>query len=218
MKFKLLLLAAVLVITVSFTRSTAAQSQPETKTPAIYADISFGYGRTIFFGRLANEQATREARGFSPSSGFNAAFFFYVQINAIRGLGVGGGGKGFTAGRASGGDNEEFFFNYYHFGASARYHFLTQRFNDGPYVKANLGFGQFTQKTRFNASKTYEHQFAIGTVVLIGAGYSFPVSGTTAINVFAEYEYASRNGDVTGEGQGISFQNGQLSLNAGISF
>lgn len=197
--------------------SAAADTAEQSKT-AVYGDVSIGFGRTLFFGRLADEQRVRESRGFSASSGFNFAAYFYVPITSVRGLGIGGGVKGFAASPASGGDNEQYFFNYYHVGASAKYYFLTQKFNEGLFVKANFGFGQMTEKTRFNNTKTYDHQFAIGTAAVIGLGYSYPIAGKTALNVFGEYEYGSRNGDVSGEGEGITFQNGQLSLNFGISF
>jgi hypothetical protein len=77
-----------------------------------------------------------------------------------------------------------------------------------------------TEKMRYNDENRYEHQFAIGSTILGGVGYAFPIgkSGNTAITVDLEAEYSSRSGDVTGLGEGQPFQNSHVSINFGVSF
>ena len=78
--------------------------------------------------------------------------------------------------------------------------------------------GQMTEKMRYNNTKTYEHQFAIGTTLLVGFGYAVPIGGSKAVTIELEGETSNRRGDVTGIGEDQSFRNKHVSLNVGISF
>ncbi|MEM7656618.1 MAG: hypothetical protein AAF399_10855, partial [Bacteroidota bacterium] len=166
------------------------------------------------------EETINDQRGFGRNQGNTLSTFFYASPDTWKGLGLGSGVKGFFATPNNGGDNETYFFNYYHVGLGLKYHPFSRQFNRGFYTKANVGFGQMTEKTRFNNENRYEHQFAIGTTLLGGLGYAFPIgkSKHTAIHIDLEAEYASRRGDVTGLGEGQQFQNSHVSINFGLSF
>ncbi len=186
----------------------------------IYGHLAIGYGNTFFYGSLAEKETINDGRGFGRNQGNTLSTFFYVAPKKWKGLGIGSGVKGFFATPNNGGDNETYLFNYYHVGIGLKYHLFSQQFNKGFYTKANIGFGQMTEKTRFNKQSRYEHQFAIGTTLLGGIGYAFPVgrSKSTAVNIDLEVEYSSRSGDVTGLGEGQEFQNSHVSINFGLSF
>lgn len=199
---------------------TAGNLQAQSAKTPIYAQISIGYGNTFFYGSLADKETINDSRGFGRNQGNTLSSFFYAAPAAWNGLGLGSGVKGFFATPNNGGDNETYFFNYYHVGVGLKYHLFSQQFNEGFYTKANVGFGQMTEKTKFNNERRYEHQFAIGTTLLGGIGYAFPIgkSKHTALNIDLEAEYSSRSGDVTGLGESQRFQNSHISINVGISF
>lgn len=203
--------------------SLTAQAQTESvnsgKLP-IYGHVSIGYGNTFFHGTLSEKETINDNRGFGRNQGNTLATFFYVAPANWKGLGVGSGVKGFFATPNNGGDNETYLFNYYHVGVGAKYYLLTRTFNKGLCLKSSFGFGQMTEKTRYNNTRTYEHQFAVGTTILGGIGYSIPVSKkkTTALNIDFDYEYSARRGDVTGLGEDQPFRNSHVSLNIGLGF
>lgn len=205
-----------ILIACTFIATTYAQSD---KLP-IYGSVAIGYGNTFFYGTLADKETINDDRGFGRNQGNTLSTFFYVVPQGWNGLGLGSGVKGFFATPNNGGDNETYLFNYYHVGLGLKYHPLSKAFNRGLYVKSNFGFGQMTEKTRFNDEQRYEHQFAIGTTVLGGIGYSIPFGKREglAINIDLEAEYSSRQGDVTGLGEGQTFQNSHVSINVGIGF
>lgn len=209
------LLFFVLAITL-FCTDLHAQSE---KLP-IYAHIGIGYGNTFFYGTLSEKETINDNRGFGRNQGNTLTTFFYVAPEKWKGLGIGSGIKGFFATPNNGGDNETYLFNYYHVGLGLKYHPFSREFNKGFYTKTNFGFGQMTEKTKYNDNQIYEHQFAIGTTILGGVGYSFPMgkSESLALNVDLEAEYSSRRGDVTGMGENQQFQNSHVSLNLALSF
>ena len=210
--------AAKLLILASLFASTSLFAQSE-KLP-IYGHVAIGYGNTFFYGTLAEKETINDGRGFGRNQGNTLSTFFYVAPEKWNGLGIGSGVKGFFATPNNGGDNETYLFNYYHVGVGLKYHPFSKQFNKGWYTKANFGFGQMTEKMRYNDENRYEHQFAIGTTLLGGIGYAFPIgkSKRTAINIDLEAEYSSRRGDVTGLGESQQFQNSHVSINFGFSF
>ena len=185
----------------------------------VYAHVAIGYGNTFFYGSLAEKETLNDSRGYGRNQGSTLSTFFYAAPENWKGLGVGSGIKGFFAAPNNGGDNETYLFNYYHVGLGLKYYPFSKVFNKGFCVKTNVGFGQMTEKTRFNNTLTYEHQFAVGVTLLGGVGYSIPIGqGKTAINIDFEAEYANRGGDVTGLGENQRFENSHVSLNVGIGF
>jgi hypothetical protein len=214
MKTVINLLASLLMLTGI---SVHAQEQISPKIP-VYGNFSVGYGNTFFYGSLAEKETINDGRGFGRNQGSTLASFFYLAPAAWKGFGIGTGVKGFIAAPNNGGANETYFFNYYHVGLGARYFPFSRTFNRGVNVKSSVGFGQMTEKMRYNNTQTYEHQFAIGSTILGGIGYALPVAGGKfAITVDLEAEYSSRRGDVSGRGENQVFQNSHISLNVGIA-
>ena len=195
-----------------------AHSQVD-KTP-IYAQVALGYGNTFFYGALSEKETVNDDRGFGRNQGSTLSTFFYAAPDKWKGLGIGSGVKGFFASPNEGGDNETYFFNYYHVGLGLKYYPFSKKFNDGFSVKTNIGFGQMTEKTKFNNTQTYEHQFAIGTTLLGGFGYSIPLGKKkrTSFIIDFEAEYSTRRGDVTGVGENQRFENSHVSINLGVGF
>jgi hypothetical protein len=202
--------------------TNALQAQDTDLTPAklpIYGNISIGYGNTFFSGTLSEKETINDGRGFGRNQGNTLATWFYVAPARWKGLGVGTGIKGFFATPNNGGNNETYLFNYYHVGVGAKYYPFSKRFNKGFALKSSVGVGQMTEKTKYNATRTYEHQFAIGTTVLAGVGYSIPVfKKRSALNIDFDFETSNRRGDVTGIGENQSFKNKHVSLNIGLGF
>jgi hypothetical protein len=195
-----------------------AQDKVSAKIP-VYGNISIGYGNTFFYGSLAEKETINDSRGFGRNQGNTLATFFYVAPASWKGLGIGTGIKGFFAIPNNGGDNETYLFNYYHVGMGAKYYPFSRTFNKGFFAKSSFGIGQMTEKMRYNATQTYEHQFAIGTTILGGVGYSIPIlKNKAALTIDLDAEYSSRRGDVTGLGEDQQFRNSHVSINVGIGF
>ena len=210
----------VSALVIAFGLLITINSQAQSEKVPVYAHVAIGYGNTFFYGSLADKETINDDRGFGRNQGNTLSTFFYVAPLKWKGLGIGSGVKGFFATPNNGGDNETYLFNYYHVGVGLKYHPFSQQFNQRFYTKANFGFGQMTEKMKYNDEMRYEHQFAVGTTILGGIGYAFPVgkTGNTAINIDLEAEYSSRTGDVTGIGEEQRFQNSHVSINVGLSF
>ncbi|GAB3740479.1 hypothetical protein [Spirosoma lituiforme] len=205
-----------------FSLATTVRAQNTEPTPAklpIYGNISIGYGNTFFSGTLGEKETINDGRGFGRNQGNTLTTWFYVAPARWKGLGVGTGIKGFFATPNNGGDNETYLYNYYHVGVGARYYPLSRVFNKGFNVKSSFGIGQMTEKLKYNKTRTYDHQFAIGTTLLAGVGYSIPAfKKRAAVNVDLEFETSNRRGDVTGLGENQPFRNTHVSLNVGLGF
>ncbi|MBC7867459.1 MAG: hypothetical protein H7X88_07985 [Gloeobacteraceae cyanobacterium ES-bin-316] len=203
------------ILVIISTNTIIAQSA---KVP-VFGNVAVGYGNTFFSGTLSEKETVNDGRGFGRNQGSTLSSFFYVAPERWKGLGIGSGIKGFFATPNNGGDNETYFFNYYHVGVGLKYYPFSKKFNQGFCVKTNAGIGQMTEKMRYNNTKTYDHQFAVGTTLLGGFGYSIPTNkGRTAINIDFEAEYSNRRGDVSGKGEDQRFQNSHVSMNFGIGF
>ncbi len=208
-------LTALLVSQAVWAQSTDATTA---KVP-IYGNISIGYGNTFFSGTLAAKETINDGRGYGRNQGNTLTTWFYVAPTRWKGLGIGTGIKGFFATPNNGDNNETYLFNYYHVGVGGKYYLLSKQFNKGLCLKSSFGIGQMTEKTKFNNTRTYDHQFAIGTTLLAGIGYSVPVfKKHSALNIDFDYETSNRRGDVTGIGENQSFRNSHVSLNVGLGF
>ena len=212
-----LITALTTLSALSFVR--AQDSDPSPGKLPVYANISIGYGNTFFSGTLGEKETINDGRGFGRNQGNTLTTWFYAAPAHWKGLGVGTGVKGFFATPNNGGNNETYLFNYYHVGVGAKYYLLSRTFNKGLCLKSSFGIGQMTEKTKFNATRVYQHQFAVGTTLLAGLGYSIPVfKRRSALNIDFDYETASRRGDVTGIGENQPFRNSHVSLNIGLGF
>lgn len=99
---------------------------------------------------------------------------------------------------------------------AAKYFVLSREFNKSLYANGSFGFGQFTAKRLNESTKEYQHQYAIGTSLMAGVGYTFPFK-KTALSIEFQYENANRSGTVNGIGD-VSFKSGQFGGNIIISF
>jgi hypothetical protein len=215
MKNALLMLVAS--IASSFSSPAIAQSQTEVKPKIpVYGEVGLGFGQTLFFGDMKPQLIKSYGGAFDPGIGNNLMMGFYVAPENWKGLGAGSRIKG-TFGNSVEGDNgDSYIFNYYNLALTLKYYMLHKAFNKGLYVRGSFGFGQFTTKRVNEATNLYKHQYAIGTSLMGGIGYSIPFK-RTALSVEAEFEYANRNGTIDGSGN-AAYSSGQIGGNIILSF
>jgi len=194
-------------------QSSAAQKKP--KLP-VYGEAGLGWGQTLFFGDMAAKLTDSYGGSFSPGIGNNLMMGFYVAPDKWKGLGVGSRIKGTFGTSVTGTNGDSYIFNYYNLAISAKYYALSRQFNQGVYVRGSFGFGQFTTKRVNETSQLYKHQYAIGSSLLGGIGYSFPIK-RMVLSLEAEFDYSNRNGTIDGKGD-TSYQSGQLGGNIILSF
>ncbi len=207
-------IVTILILVCSIAAHLNAQTQTKKR---VYGEMGLGFGQTLFIGDM--KETLGEALGgtFEPGIGNNLTMAFYVAPENWKGLGIGSRIKGTFGTSVTGEDDDDsYIFNYYNLGVSAKYYFITREYNKGVYARAGIGFGQFTAK-RFNeANKTYLHQYAIGTTMSIGMGYTFPLK-KSSLSIEAEFERSSRNGTINNLGD-AQFTSGQLGANIILTF
>ena len=215
MKKSILFLA--MGINCMFVQFANAQSSDDKKTRfPIYGEIGLGFGQTLFFDDMKSQLTKSYGGGFDPGTGNNLMMGFYIAPENWQGLGVGSRIKG-TFGTSVKGDNSDsYIFNYYNLAVTAKYYALSKEFNKGLYVRGSFGFGQFTTKRVNEVTKLYKHQYAIGTSLMGGIGYTFPFK-KTALSFEAEFDYSNRNGTIDGFGD-AGYQSGQAGGNIILSF
>ncbi len=202
-------------ITCLFLQIANAQTVTIKKLP-VYGEVGLGWGQTLFFGDMKTKLSQSYGGSFSPGIGNNLMVGFYVSPNSWKGLGIGSRIKG-TFGTSVKGDNDDsYIFNYYNLAVTAKYYMLSREFNKGLYVRGSFGFGQFTTKRVNEATNLYKHQYAIGTSLMGGAGYTIPLK-KMALSFEAEFDFSNRNGTIDGKGS-ASYQSGQLGGNIILSF
>jgi len=204
--------SAIALIIASAVSSVAAFAQ---RAP-VYGELGIGFGQTQFMGDIQTRLAQSLGGSFSPGTGGNLLMGFHVAPERWRGLGVGTRIKG-TFGSSRRGDlGDDYIFNFYNLGASAKYYPISRTFNRGLYTRGGLGFGQMTTKRLNEATRLYQHQYAIGTTLTLGTGYTLPFRGR-GVSVEVEYERSSRSGTINNIGS-ASFRSGQLGANLVLSF
>ncbi len=208
MKHILIVFAAFLINQTAFAQSRKAR---------IYGEIGLGAGQAII--NMKAQAALRNALGggFEPQIGNNLTMAFYVAPEKWKGLGVGSRIHGTFGSPADGENGSQYVFNYYNLGIAAKYFLLSKAFNKGLYVNGSLGFGQFTAKRLNETTSQYQHQYAIGTSLMGGIGYTLPFT-KTALSIELQYENANRNGTVNGISESVQFKTGQLGGNLILSF
>lgn len=180
------------------------------------AEFRGGYGITIFGNGLKEKY---DAGNFSNSGGGLASLAGYHKFKKISNLVFGIKYKSLGAAPAKGDNGQEMFFNYWGAAISTKYFPLDRNAKKGVYLQGDYFFiSQFTQKYRNTANKIFEHQFAIGSGFVMGAGYDFAVGkGRTMLTIGIEYEMNSRTGEVTGVGD-QNFKSSNLGIMTGIKF
>jgi hypothetical protein len=141
---------------------------------------------------------------------------FYIAPQQWKGLGLGSRIKGTFGTSVEGDFGDSYIFNYYNLAVTAKYFPFSRTFNKGVYARGSAGFGQMTTKRVNEATALYKHQYAIGSTLLLGIGYTFPVR-KFALSIEAEYEYSGRNGTIDGVGDAM-YRSGQLGGNVVLSF
>lgn len=80
------------------------------------------------------------------------------------------------------------FFNYWGAAIITKYFPFDKNAQKGIYVQMDYFFvSQFTQKYRTIATKSFDHQFAIGNGLALGIGYDFSI-GKTNLTIGLEFE------------------------------
>ena len=186
-----------------------------TKHP-VYAEVGFGFNKTLYFSDTRAKLTRALGGSAKPGSGNNILAGFYVAPTTWRGLGVGARMCGSFGAPVVGDFGDDYIFNYYNIALAAKYYALSRTFGQGLYARGSVGFGQFTAK-RFNGEANfYRHQYALGTSLMAGLGYTRPV-GSISLTLEVEAESASRSGTVDGVGS-QTFRSGQLGANLIVGF
>ncbi|MFM9911554.1 MAG: hypothetical protein ACKVOW_19685, partial [Chitinophagaceae bacterium] len=159
------------------------------------------------------------AGNFSNSGGGLASLAAYHKFKKINNLNFGLKYKSLGAAPSKGDNGQEMFFNYWGAAIATKYFPLDKNAKKGVYLQGDYFFiSQFTQKYRTTATTNFEHQFAIGSGFVIGAGYDFLIrNGRTMLTIGLEFEKNSRNGEVTGIGD-KTFKSSNFGIMSGIKF
>lgn len=182
----------------------------------VYGEVGLGFGQTLFFGDMKAQLAQSYGGSFSPGIGNNLIMGFYVAPESWKGLGIGSRIKGTFGTSVKGENGDSYIFNYYNLAITAKYYALSSMFNKGLYVRGSFGFGQFTTKRVNEAINLYKHQYAIGTSLMGGIGYTIPFK-KTALSVEAEFDHSNRNGTIDGKGD-AGYRSGQIGANIILTF
>ncbi len=197
----------------------ANNSQAQVKVEDISftsAEFRAGYGISQFGSGLKEKY---DAENFSTSGGGLASLAAFRKFKKINFVTFGIKYKSLGAGPAKGDNDQEMFFNYWGAAFSAKVFPLDKNARKGLYVQTDYFFvTQFTQKYCTQSSKQFNHQFAIGSGIVLGAGYDFPVGkGKNMLTLGFEYETDSRTGEVTGIGS-KNFKSSNIGVMVGIKF
>lgn len=206
----------IVLLTCSSIYSLAQNETNISNKLPIYAEIGIGFGQTLFFGDISSQLTDSYGGSFSPGIGNNLMTAFYYAPEKWKGFGFGTRIKGTFGTSVKGDFGDSYIFNYYNVAIAAKYYFVSQKFNKGLYGRGSVGFGQITTKRVNEATNLYKHQYAIGSSLMAGIGYTFPFK-KTGLSIEAEFEYARRNGTIDGKGNAI-YQSGQIGVNVIFSF
>lgn len=205
-----------LIATLAFLASMQL-SYAQSEKVRIFGEIGLGAGQTLINDESQDKLSAALGGSFDPGVGNNLSMAFYIAPEKWKGLGIGSRIHGTFGSPIEGENSSDYIFNYYNLALAGKYFFLSKSFNKGLYVNGSFGFGQFTAKRLNEAIDEYQHQYAIGTSLMGGLGYTFPFK-KTALSLEVQYEYANRNGTVTGENGDVTFQSGQIGGNLLLSF
>ena len=204
-----------IIYLVNFSSNAQSTNEKSAKTP-IYGEFGLGLGQALFLGDMKQQLAKSYGGSFNPSTGNNLMMGFYVAPDNWKGLGIGSRIKGTFGTSVEGDFGSSYIFNYYNLALTAKYYALSQKFNKGLYLRGSFGFGQFTTKRVSEGTNLYKHQYAIGTSLMGGLGYTFPLK-KMALSIETEFDYSSRNGTVDGKGD-TNYRSGQIGGNIILSF
>jgi hypothetical protein len=211
------ILAALIPSSLLAQAPTGRKELPDThrKLP-VYGEVGAGINKILFYSntRAKLTQALGGSADFGSANNILAAFF--VAPDQWKGLGVGFHMSGTFGAPVTGDFGDEYIFNAYNVAIAAKYYAISHQFNQGLYARTSLGFGQFTTKRFRDDDHTVQHQYALGTSVMGGIGYTIPYKNL-GLSLEVEYERAVRNGSVNRIGE-ITFGSGQIGVNFVVSF
>jgi hypothetical protein len=215
---KNLVLPLAVSIACIVSQSLSAQTIPgrRSKFP-VYGELGLGFGQTLFFGDMKSRLSQSYGGSFDPGIGNNLIMGFYVAPENWKGLGIGSRIKGTFGTSVEGGNGDRYIFNYYNLAVTAKYYALSGQFNKGFYVRGSVGFGQFTTKRVNESTNLYKHQYAIGTSLMGGIGYTFASAKRMSLSIETEFDCSNRNGTIDGTGDAV-YQSGQIGGNIILSF
>ena len=205
-----------LLILALFSTLFTLQAQNGTSDAFTYGEFKLGYGTTQFGKGL---ETAFEAGNFSTSGGLLASIAVYRKFSRLNNFNFGLKFKALGAGPATNDAGDEMFFNYWGTAVSAKYFPFNREADQGFFIQGDFYFTtQFTQKYRNTDALTFDHQFAIGSGLGGLIGYDLNLKNrNTGLTIGIEYDYASRQGEVTGLGD-VRFTNSNLGLMIGIQF
>lgn len=189
----------------------------QTGKKTVYGEVGLGFGQTLFAGDIRTKLRQSLGGSFEPGTGNNLLMGFYVAPETWRGLGIGSRIRGTFGAPVTGEFGDKYIFNYYNLAVSAKYYAISRQYNRGFYGRGSIGFGQLTTKRQNEAARQYTHQYAIGSSLMGGIGYTRPFR-KTSLSIEAEYERSSRQGTINGVGDNQSFRSGQLGINLYVTF
>jgi hypothetical protein len=195
--------------------TTATAQTAESKKP-VYAEVGLGINKTLYFGDTRAKLNRALGGSAGPGTGNNILAGFYVAPEQWGGLGVGSRISGSFGAPVTGDHGDEYIFNYYNLALAAKYYALSRTFGRGLYVRGSAGFGQLTTKRFREETNFYRHQYALGTSLMGGLGYTVPLKGFS-LTLETEFETASRSGTVDGVGD-QTFKSGQVGINVIVGF
>ena len=192
------------------------RAQNSTSDAFTYGEFKLGYGTTQFGEGL---KPVFEAGNFSASGGLLASIAVYRKFAKLNNFNFGLKFKALGAGPSTNNAGDEMFFNYWGTAVSAKYFPFNRAADKGFFIQGDFYFTtQFTQKYRNTAALTFDHQFAIGSGFGGLIGYDLNLNSNTAgLTIGIEYDYASRQGEVTGVGD-VQFVNSNIGVMVGIQF
>jgi hypothetical protein len=188
----------------------------EESTSLTYAEFRGGYGMNIFGSGLKEKY---KAGNFSTSGGGLATLAAYHKFKKINSFNFGLKYKSLGAAPAKGDNGQELFFNYWGAATTIKYFPFDKMAKKGIYLQSDYFFvTQFTQKYRNTANLQFNHQFAIGSGFAFGLGYDLAFGNRkTMMTLGLEYEFDSRQGEVTGLGD-KKFISSNFGFLTGIKF
>lgn len=195
----------------------SAPLHAQTGKKTVYGEVGAGFGKTLFSGDIRTKLRQALGGSFEPGTGNNLMMGFYVAPDTWRGLGLGSRIRGTFGAPVKGEFGDEYIFNYYNVALSAKYYAISRQYNRGFYGRGSVGFGQLTTKRQNEAANRYTHQYAIGSSLMGGVGYTYPFR-KTSLSIEAEFERAVRNGTIDGVGDNQKFRSGQLGVNVYVTF
>lgn len=185
-----------------------------TKKSFTYGEFKAGYGVSQFGKNL---KETKEAGNYGNSGGGLFTLGAYHKFEKINYFNFGGKFSALGATPSKGNGTNEMFFNWWGAAVSAKYYPLNKNADGGFNVYTDFYFiTQFTQKYRNIDAKIYNHQFALGNGITLGAAYDFKYKKTNLV-ASLEYGFARRTGDVQNVGP-VTFESGYFGAQVGFKF